>query len=272
MKNFVIALMQFYFCVLSIVSPKSASFKAQKIFFTPRKHASKSWEIENSNNAKTIILKGGIHCLVWGNNEGEPILLVHGWEGRASQMSVFLPYLANKYKLIALNAPAHGLSEGSTSNPHKFIKAIFAAQVHFGSFHAIIGHSMGGGCAVFAALEQLEVKKVISIAGPSNFKNVVNAFGRYIGLRGKALYIFMTDVETEVQLPFSEINLAKRVKNLTQPLLIIHDEQDLEVPFTEGNWYKEKINRGEFFATQGLGHRKIMQSKLVLEKVANFID
>jgi pimeloyl-ACP methyl ester carboxylesterase len=271
MKNIILQLIQTYIAILSVIFPKKASKKAQDIFFTPRKYASKPWEIANAESAKSKILEGGIHCLVWGNDEGEPILLVHGWEGRATQMSVFLPYLASKYKLIAINAPAHGLSEGIKSHPHKFIKAIFTAQEHFGSFHAIIGHSMGGGCAVYAALEQLKVKKVVSIAGPANFESVVNAFAQFIGLKGKALHTFMADTEVEVQLPFPKINLAARVKNLSQSLLVIHDKHDKEIPFTEGSRYKTQINNGEFFSTQGLGHRKIMQSEHVLRKVADFI-
>jgi len=192
--------------------------------------------------------------------------------GRKSVTNVgILPYLAKNYKLVAINAPAHGHSEGIHSHPHKFINAIFTAQEHFGAFHTIIGHSMGGGCAVYAALEQLDVKKVVSIAGPSNFENAVSSFANFIGLRGKALTLFMADVEAVVQLPFPKINLAARVKSLSQSLLVIHDEQDLVIPFTEGSRYIPQICNGEFFATQGLGHRKIMQSEHVLRKVTDFI-
>jgi pimeloyl-ACP methyl ester carboxylesterase len=272
MRNIVMVLIQHYIRVLSIISPKAASKKAQDIFFTPTRHAPKIWEADSVNNADNIVLEGGIHCLVWGREKNKTILFVHGWEGRASQMSVFLPYLADKYRIIALNAPAHGQSEGNRSHPHKFIKAIFAAQNHFGPFHAIVGHSMGGGCAVYAAIEQLEVHKVVSIAGPSNFENVVSAFAHFIGLRGKALKMFMLDAETEVGLPFSTLDLASRVQTINQNLLIIHDEQDIEIPFAEGRRYEGQIKQGEFFATQGLGHRKIMQSDKVLQKVTDFIN
>jgi pimeloyl-ACP methyl ester carboxylesterase len=263
-------LLQFYMRTLSFVAPQKAAKKALDMFFTPKKHPSKTWEIDGLKTAKNITLEGGINCLVWG--EGKPILLMHGWEGRASQMAVFLPYLSSsEYQLIALNAPAHGLSEGMRSNPHKFIKAIFTAQQHFGDFHAIVGHSMGGGSAVYAALENLNVNKVISIAGPNNFENLVRAFALFVGLRGKALNLFMQQTEEEVDLPFSTLNLASRVTNLNKPLLVIHDEDDVEVPFVGASRYKDTIAQGEFYATKGLGHRKIMQSPEVLQKVADFI-
>lgn len=215
------------------------------------------------------MLDSGVRCLVWG--EGEPILLMDGWEGRASQMSVFLPFLSAKYKLIAINAPAHGDSEETRSNPNKFIKAIFDAQKYFGPLKAIIGHSMGGGAAVYAAIEGLEVEKIISIAGPSNFQHSVESFAALIGLRGKVLGHFMKQTEREVQLTFSEINMASRIGNVDQFVLIVHDENDLEVPFLQGCRYEDKLINGEFFVTQNLGHRKIMKSEIVLQKVTDFI-
>lgn len=272
MKRFALLLLQTYMKILSYVSPERASQKAQKLFFTPRKHTSKVWELDALATAKNVMLDDNIQCSIWGNENEKSILLMHGWEGRASQMAVFLPLLAQKYKLIAVNAPAHGDSSGKMSHPGKFVEAIFTAQEKFGPFYAIIGHSMGGGCAVYSAMETLNVQKVISIAGPSNFEFVVKSFAQFIGLRGKALSIFMANTEADVQLPFSKVNLANRVSTFDKPLLIIHDENDLEIPFAESQKYQANINNGEFFATQGLGHRKIMQSEQVLQKVADFLE
>lgn len=269
MNNVSFTLLKSYINILGYVAPKRAAKKAQDIFFTPNRHAQKPWELAAMDTAEICILSSGVKCLVWG--EGEPILLMHGWEGRASQMSVFLPYLSDKYKLIAINAPAHGDSEETRSNPQKFIKAIFDAQEHFGALKAVIGHSMGGGAAVYAGIEGLNVEKVISIAGPSNFKDNIESFATLFGLRGKVLGSFMKQIEQEVQLPYSQINLVARVDRLDKPILIIHDENDLEIPFTQGYRYKSKLINGEFFATQNLGHRKIMKSEIVLQKVADFI-
>jgi hypothetical protein len=61
------------------------------------------------------------------------------------------------------------------------------------------------------------------------------------------------------------------VTKLNKPLLVIHDEDDVEVPFLGASQYKHTIVQGEFYTTKGLGHRKIMQSPQVLQKVADFI-
>lgn len=259
-----------YINILGYIAPERAAKKAQNIFLTPRRHAQKPWELAAQAKAQTVMLNSGVRCLVWG--EGKPILLMHGWEGRASQMSVFLPFLSSKYKLIAINAPAHGDSNETRSNPHKFIKAIFEAQEYFGPLKAVVGHSMGGGAAVYAAIEGLDVEKIISIAGPSNFKNNIESFAVFIGLRDKVSKKFMELIEQEVQLTYSQIDMAARVDRIDKPILIVHDENDLEVPFLQGLKYVGKLIDGEFFATQNLGHRRIMKSELVLQKVADFID
>lgn len=272
MKKLLLSVLKSYLSILSYIHPKLASKKAQTIFFTPQKYKRKSWEISAIVKAKNITLENGLSCLVWGNDEGKPILMLHGWEGRASQMAVFLPLLEKKYKLIAIDAQAHGASTGTRSHPGKFVEAIEVAQRHFGSFYAVIGHSMGGGCAVYTTLEKLNVEKTVSISGPSNFEYVVRSFAQFIGLKGRALPIFMSEVEAEVALPFSQLDLASRASDITNPLLIIHDEHDLEIPFSEARKYQESVNNSEFFITQNLGHRKIMQSNVVQQKVADFLN
>lgn len=269
MNNLSFKLLKGYINILGYLAPKRAAKKALDTFFIPRRHAQKPWELVAQDKAQIVVLDSGVQCLVWG--KGEPILLMHGWEGRASQMSVFIPFLSAKYKLIAINAPAHGDSKEIRSNPHKFIKVIREAQDYFGPLKAVIGHSMGGGAAVYAAIEGLDVEKIISIAGPSNFRHSVESFAAFIGLRGKVLSSFMQQTEQEVQLTYSQIDMAARVHSVDKPILIVHDEHDLEVPFLQGRRYVGQLIDGEFFATQNLGHRRIMKSELVLQKVADFI-
>lgn len=268
-----IELFKFYLKSLSIIWPEKAERTALSIFLTPKKHSPKSWEVKSEDSAKRVWITKDLSCLVWG--EGKPILLVHGWEGRGSQMSVFVPYLASKYKLIAIDAPAHGNSKGIKSSPNEFIKTIFKAQDYFGEFEAIIGHSMGGGCSIFSAIEGLKVNKVVSISGPASFKDVVELFGEYIGLKNDVLKGFLNRVEADVQLPFEDLDLSKKIRSINQELLIIHDTDDEEVPYSQ--LLKYLINMGNMYNAQvlitgGLGHRRIMKDEKVLSNIKAFID
>ncbi len=259
-----------YMRILNTILPSRAVNKAINIFFSPKKHTPKAWEVEAEQKGERIWIDEDLSCIVWG--EGKPVLLMHGWEGRATQMSVFIPYLSDKYKLIALDAPAHGVSKGNTSNPHEFIKAIFKAQEKFGEFSAIVGHSMGGGCSVYSALEGLKVDKVVSIAGPAYFRDVVSLFGQFIGLSRRTLQKFLNRVEHRVELSFEQLDLAKRISPTKESIMIIHDVDDKEIPYNQALKYEKILGKNNVMTTTGLGHRQIMRDKKVLQTIADFID
>jgi esterase/lipase len=263
-------LLRTYMKVLSTIAPSRAINNATNIFFSPKQHEPKEWENEAEKKGDRVWIDENVSCIVWG--EGEPVLLMHGWEGRATQMSVLIPYLADNYKLIALDAPGHGVSKGSTSNPHEFIKAIFKAQEKFGEFKAIVGHSMGGGCSVYSALEGLKVNKVVSISGPAYFRDVVSLFGKFIGLGGTTHQKFLNRVEQHVDLTFDQLSLAKRINPVKHSILIIHDIEDKEVPYNQALKYEDILGKDNVMTTTGLGHRQIMRDNKVLQKVADFIN
>ena len=263
-------LLRTYMQVLSTIAPSRAIKNATNIFFSPKKHEPKEWENEAEKKGERIWIDENVSCIVWG--EGEPVLLMHGWEGRATQMSVLTPYLSDNYKVIALDAPGHGVSKGNASNPHDFIKAIFKAQEKFGEFKAIVGHSMGGGCSVYSALEGLKVNKIVSISGPAHFKDVVSLFGKFIGLGGTTHSKFLNRVEQHVDLTFEQLSLAKRINPVKQSILVIHDIDDKEVPYNQALKYEGILGKGNVITTTGLGHRKIMRDNKVLQKVADFIN
>jgi pimeloyl-ACP methyl ester carboxylesterase len=255
---------------LSLVDPKSALNRATNLFFTPIRHDPKPWEEEAEAQGNRIRLKNGVSAIVWG--QGPPILMMHGWEGRATQMAGFIePLTTNGFQVIALDAPAHGRSQGQQSHPMRFVESLFLAQQTFGTFYAVVGHSMGGGCSLYSALEGLQVEKVISISGPANFQNLSKRFARFIGMSKSVVEKFVDSVEETVGIPFEDIDLLSRGKELQQPTLLVHDSDDEEVPFSDAQNLIEVIPNGRFFATSGLGHRKIMRNSTVIDNVCNFI-
>lgn len=256
--------------VLSLIQPETAIKKAGNLFFTPRKHSAKEWEKQAESLGRRMTLKNGASVIVWG--EGIPVLLMHGWEGRATQMSGFINPLTSKgYQLIAIDAPAHGQSSGDQSNPMRFIESMFLAEQAFGPFYAVIGHSMGGGCALYSVAEGLSAEKVVSIAGPASFQRVSKRFASFIGLGDKVADKFIQHVEQVVGIPFEEIDLVSKVPDLTQPGLIVHDSDDLEIPFRDAQSLAAAMPGAHLYDTVGLGHRQIMRSSLVIDTVSNFV-
>ena len=73
------------------------------------------------------------------------------------------------YRVIAFDGPGHGSSEGERSNLVDFKEILYQLITHkIGVPYAILGHSMGGGAAVYFLMDySIRIKKFITIASPT---------------------------------------------------------------------------------------------------------
>lgn len=99
------------------------------------------------------------------------ILCLHGWLDNANSFKALLPLL-NDSDTVAIDLPGHGLSDHSVepytiaNNAHYVLQT--ARQLGWDSFH-LVGHSMGGCIAPFAAVadpQSIQSLVLIDAAGP----------------------------------------------------------------------------------------------------------
>jgi len=103
---------------------------------------------------------------------GEPILLVHGGAGEAGHWLPVMPLLADSHRVIAVDAPGHGLAD-----PYPFTDDLYDLGARFiGEVLAaldidraiVAGHSMGGLFAVGFALAHPErVSRLLLVGAPA---------------------------------------------------------------------------------------------------------
>lgn len=116
-----------------------------------------------------------IHCLEWGNPEGEPLILVHGYLDLAHSWRAFVDALQKKRDqnlwVIAPDCRGHGDSGwvGSGGYYH-FPDYVFdldcIVQMHRLGRFTLIGHSMGGTISLlYAGTFPKRVKKLVLIEG-----------------------------------------------------------------------------------------------------------
>lgn len=100
---------------------------------------------------------------------GEPILLIHGGAGEAGHWLPLLPHLAASHRVIAVDAPGHGLAD-----PYAFSEDLYALGARFigdvltalGIGRAIVGgNSMGGLYAVGFGLASPERASHLLLVG-----------------------------------------------------------------------------------------------------------
>jgi hypothetical protein len=104
---------------------------------------------------------------VWGSSH-RTVLLVHGWDAMALDFYKMIPVLVeNGYRVIAIDGPAHGGSEGETSNLLHFKESLAQLIDKIGVPYALVGHSMGGGACAYLLMEyDIIVNRLIMIAIP----------------------------------------------------------------------------------------------------------
>jgi pimeloyl-ACP methyl ester carboxylesterase len=108
-----------------------------------------------------------MHALEWGAPEAPAIVLCHGMWDHARSFATLAPFLADRYRLIALDARGHGDSQwGQSYNWVIWVNDIITLIRSLDQPVYLIGHSMGGGQATDAARALPDrVRKLVNIDG-----------------------------------------------------------------------------------------------------------
>jgi dipeptidyl aminopeptidase/acylaminoacyl peptidase len=60
--------------------------------------------------------------------------------------------------------------------------------------------------------------------------------------------------------------------NVLNPVLVIHDENDNDVPVSAAYHIQNHLKDSELLITNGLGHRKILGDSKVIKKIIDFLE
>lgn len=263
--------------VLQSLSPKLATKFAARLFSTPIKHKIPQRELQmdkNSVQKKMFIPKINKTITVYEYGTGEKqILLVHGWSGRGTQLvKIADELIKNHYKIISFDAPAHGKSSSKTTLMIEFIECIIDIERQYGTFYAAVGHSLGGMALYNTINWGLKIEKLITIGAGNSITEITQNFVSLIELPNSQVKLLKDFFEKKYQLKMdnfaSDINAAK----IDIPVLIIHDEDDEDVPVKCAYEIKEKLKNSTMVITQKLGHRKILGDATVVKYISSFVN
>src|SRR3954463_12622524 len=129
----------------------AAELAAVAMFRTSRKNPSE-WEAGVSAGAERLSVDGPhgpLHVLRWG--KGPLVVLVHGWNGRGSQLGAFVePLVRTGLSVVAFDAPGHGDSRGHRLYLRDLADCIVDVARAVGPLHAIVAHSFGAAAVLLA--------------------------------------------------------------------------------------------------------------------------
>jgi pimeloyl-ACP methyl ester carboxylesterase len=171
-----------FFCVLF---PATASF---------------AQTAEISSRVSFVRSKDGTRIAVECTGKGPSLLIVHGGTGDRSRWKPLLPLFASDFTVCAMDRRGHGESEaGSNYSLTKEYEDVVAVVNSRSGPVFVLGHSIGGVCALEAALLTNKISKLVLYEPPLqdlDHTAVVDRMEKMIqaGDREQALVTFLREI------------------------------------------------------------------------------
>jgi pimeloyl-ACP methyl ester carboxylesterase len=207
-------------------------------------------------------------------NQGEKILLVHGWNGRGSQFHHIAKICHNAgFDVTVFDLPGHGKSSSKRCNVSEVVSCINHLNHEIGPFNHLISHSVGAIAALNSVNINRYFKSIVIISLPSlkirpMFTNFVNMFD----LPGnKYTDIMVKYYEKKYRMQLSSLDPIEFAKKISVKSLIVHckDDRDADVHLSQ-ELHKE-IPNSKIFLTENLGHRRILRDPQVSQRIVDFL-
>ena len=205
------------------------------------------------------------------------VLVVHGWGSRAAYLSALTEGLvAAGHEVVALDLPGHGASRGRRLTLPMAVRAIDAAWRRFGGFDYFCGHSFGGAslaCAASGLVPSVPAhrpRRLVTIGSPSEMTWLFKDLGRLLKLAPKAQTALESHVERIAGAPLASFDAASGAGRLDTPMLVVHAEDDKEVPAAHARRYAAAGRNVTLAWANGFGHRRIVSAEPVIDRIVEF--
>lgn len=277
-RKFIKAFIIIHFNVLSLFSKRKAAERALTIFSTPwRRRFKEPGGIFLEAEQLTFDFRGTtVRGFCWIRPGARKATILHGHESSVLNFEMYIKgLLAKGYEVIAVDAPAHGLSDGKTINALEYRDFIIQLHERFGPIQSYIGHSFGG-LTIPLAMEKIrhdESYRLALIAPATETTTAIDGFFRMIRSNDKAVKKEFEKLIVELGgEPATWYSVSRAVQNINAGILWVHDEDDTITPLADALKVKEKNYPNiKFVITKGLGHTKIYRNEHVIKTIVDFL-
>jgi pimeloyl-ACP methyl ester carboxylesterase len=276
----------------SQIAPTLTGSLAFKLFCRPHTPSNLSAEQQQLANAGLMKLgdatpmripyaDGSVQAYVFtatdANASRGTVILVHGWTSESRYMTAFVdPLRELGFDVVCFDLPAHGKSSGFLTTPLDCARALRLVAAQFTDVYGIIAHSFGGSVAALALAGStslqpgLNVDKIVLLAAPDESAEFARRFGEGLGLNPDAQRGFEIEFETVCECPLRDFTGTKYFGRVDRPMLVLHSEDDTEVPYEQGLHYCD-LPQCQFVSLALVGHRDILYAPQVIDNVSAFM-
>ncbi|RWQ78726.1 MAG: alpha/beta hydrolase [Mesorhizobium sp.] len=167
------------------------------------------------------------------------VLVIHGWRSRTEYMRTLIEgYRDAGYKVVSLDLPGHGQSQGRRLT---LVSAVEAARLTGEWF------------------------------GPCSLPAIFNDFSRMLSVGPRSQAAMADRVERIAGRPLHEFVGDRQLARTPVPTLVIHAPDDREVSADHARLYAGAGDHVTLYWADGLGHRRILADKGVVERAIDFV-
>ena len=259
------------------IAPKRTVNRAARLFATPfassRSRAQAVQGDADMQRGELQVNGETIATYVWGDPSSQPYaLLAHGWSSFGLR---FLPWVARLraqgLAVVTFDQPGHGHSSGKLCTLPEFIATIRAIGTRYGNAALAVGHSLGGAAVTLAQDEAWRAEQLILVAPAADMKAAARRFFRFVHLAGYLREPFYAWLHRRTGVHIDELRVERKLPMLGQPALIVHDLDDADVPWAEGERYARFWPGARLYTTEGLGHRRVLDAPEVIDAALAFM-
>jgi len=261
------------FGLLNRASPALAARLAERMFFTPpRTRRSPRIEAALATARRRDVDAAGTRIATWAWGAGPTVYLVHGWAGLGGQLGAFVqPLVDQGFQVVTFDGPAHGRSSGRRASIVHFARALAAVGHVFGPARGLIAHSLGAPAAAFAMRRGFPAQRAVFVAPPADPGDWSKQFARRLGVSARVMTAMRARSESWLGVSWADVSLTGLAVGQSAPLLVVHDQDDRDVPFQHGAAVAASWPGARLLETNGLGHRRILRDAGVVAQAVSFI-
>lgn len=271
-----IVFIQTKFKITGLFSKKKAARQLFTVFCTPYVKAERS-EAPGGAEPLQFTLNGKtVRGHRWNHPQQKKALILHGFSSSAFKFDRYVSPLVKKgYEVLSFDGPAHGSSDGTTTNALEYSQMIKKVMELYGPINSFIAHSFGG-IAVSLVLENTPHDantKLVLLAPATETSTAIDS----------AFKMFKMD-DAEVRKEFDGLiyamsghnpewfSIRRAMNTIKASVLWLHDEEDDITPLSDALKVKDDGHTNiQFIITKGLGHRRIYHDTAVKKAVAAFL-
>ena len=228
--------------------------------------------------------EGRIGTWTWGDPAWPRVVCIHGWGGRGTQWSGLVhALLAVRHRVTIFDAPAHGASDGDRASLPAFRNALLAVLgAEDTPAHALVGHSLGGlsviaAIAELANTEQLPLpQRAVSIGAPSSVDRPMARFLKRHEASPAVHAEMIAQLEARWNFRWQDMHTPALAEQAMRaggaPLLVIHADDDEQVPAIEGVGLSADWPRAtHWVAPHGTGHVRVLRDDAVIQRIVAWV-